>query len=66
MPEGSDPQIFIGSENVIAEIQSCSLIVSRFRAGKRAGFLGILGPIRMDYAHNIVAVESAHRFLSNA
>lgn len=64
--DGIEPQIFIGSENVITEIQSCSLIVSKFSAGKRPGFLGILGPIRMDYARNIVAIEAAHSFLASA
>ncbi len=64
--ENAEPRIFIGSENVIPEIQSCSLIVSKFRAAGRPGFLGVLGPIRMDYAQNIVSLEAAHDFLSTA
>ncbi len=62
--DNGEPRIFIGSENVIPEIQSCSLIISKFRAADRPGFLGVLGPIRMDYAHNIVAIEAAARFLT--
>lgn len=58
-------QVFIGSENVIPEIQSCSLIVTRFPAEQRPCFLGILGPMRMDYARNILAVEAAYQFLTS-
>lgn len=58
-------KIFIGNENVIPEIQSCSLVVTKFDMGKRAGFLGILGPMRMDYSKNIVALEVAREFLES-
>lgn len=63
IPLTEEPKIFIGSDNVIPEIQSCSLIVSKFIAGDRHGFMGILGPMRMDYARNIVVVEAAWRYL---
>jgi heat-inducible transcriptional repressor len=58
-----EPQIFIGSENVIPEIQSCSLIVSRFRIRRSEGYIGVLGPMRIDYARNIAALETAQQFL---
>ena len=35
-----EPRIFIGSENAIPEIQSCSLIVSAFSIGKNENTLG--------------------------
>lgn len=57
------PKIFIGSENVISEIQSCSLIVSRFFVRGSCGHIGILGPMRINYAHNIAAIETAQEFL---
>jgi len=55
------PKIFLGSENIFPEIQSCGLIVVRVGDG----FLGILGPMRMDYATNIAALESAKTFLES-
>ncbi|QQS58810.1 hypothetical protein IPN35_04365 [Candidatus Peregrinibacteria bacterium] len=58
-----EPRIFIGSENAIPEIQSCSLIVSMFFIGKKREYIGILGPMRMNYIRNIAAVESATEFL---
>jgi transcriptional regulator of heat shock response len=61
---GEEPKVFIGSENIIPEIQSCSLISTRFHVGKKEGFLGILGPMRIDYAKSIVAVEIAKEFLN--
>lgn len=60
-----EPRIFIGSENAIPEIQSCSLIVSAFSIGKKREYIGILGPMRMDYTRNIAAVESATDFLQH-
>ncbi len=59
---GEDPKIFLGSENVLPEIQSCALIVVR----TQGGFLGILGPMRMNYARNIAALEAAKNFLEHA
>ena len=56
---GEEPKIFLGSENVLPEIQSCALIAVR----SQKGFLGILGPMRMNYARNIAALEAAKHFL---
>lgn len=60
---GEEPKIFIGKENIIPEISSCSLIVSKFPFQGTEEFLGILGPMRMDYGRNIVAIEQARDFL---
>jgi len=60
-----EAQIFIGNENVLPEIQSCSLIVSRFSLKKSEGFVGILGPMRMEYGKNIAAVEVVRDFLED-
>jgi transcriptional regulator of heat shock response len=54
-----DVEIFIGKENIIDEIQSCSLLVSRFHALETDGFFGIIGPMRMDYAKNLLSIQAA-------
>ena len=58
-------KIFIGNENIIPEIQSCTLIVCKFKLEKIPIFLGILGPMRMDFGRNIVAVEIARDFIQS-
>ena len=51
-------KIFIGEENIIKEIRSCSLIAIKFHlASGKEGIMGILGPKRMNYAYNIGALE---------
>ena len=62
LPIEKQPKVFIGQENIIPEIQSCSLIVAR--PGKEKHFVGILGPMRMDYARNIAALEAACEFFT--
>jgi transcriptional regulator of heat shock response len=56
-------QIFIGKENILPEIQSCTLIVSAFKVLGFSGAIGILGPQRMNFARNILALEEALEFL---
>jgi heat-inducible transcriptional repressor len=49
--------IIIGAENSLAPMQECSVITSLYYIGGRpAGFLGVIGPTRMDYAHASAAV----------
>lgn len=48
----------IGSETERSELQSSSLLVSRYEiAGQDAGALALLGPIRMDYARLTAVLE---------
>ena len=58
--------ITIGSENVINEIQSCSLVTSRYKAGKVSGTIGIIGPTRMPYAKLVSIIEYTARSLTDA
>lgn len=58
-----EPQIFIGQENILAQIQSCSIIVARYAIGDFEGFLGLLGPIRMDYAFNVALLKEIKKLL---
>lgn len=56
---------FIGEENILPQIQSCSIIVCRYKKHGFEGYLGILGPKRMNYAYNIVLVEEIKKLLEN-
>ncbi len=48
---------FIGEENIIPKILSCSIIVCKYERDGFTGYLGILGPKRMNYAYNMALVE---------
>lgn len=48
---------YIGEENVLEQIQSCAIIVTKYSLRGEEGAIGILGPMRMDYAYNTVSLE---------
>ncbi|MDD5074859.1 MAG: hypothetical protein PHO54_03185 [Candidatus Peribacteraceae bacterium] len=52
-----DVRYYIGDEHLLPQIQSCSMLVTRYQVRGEAGIIGILGPMRMDYAYNTVALE---------
>lgn len=56
---------FIGEENILQQIQSCSIIVTRYEQDGFMGYLGILGPKRMNYAYNIVLLEEIKKLFDN-
>ena len=62
---GDKPAFYIGEENLIPEIQSCSLIVQRYHYKGFAGVMGILGSTRMNYAYNMAALKSAIDLLND-
>ncbi len=48
----------IGSENMLEEVQECSLIMATYCLGKEVvGTIGVLGPIRMEYSRTIAVLE---------
>ena len=51
-------KIFIGEENLIEEMTSCSVIVHKFTHDDIQGYIGILGPMRMRYAFNKALIEN--------
>lgn len=56
----------IGQEMSCREIQDCSLVMAAYEVGgQRAGSLGVLGPIRMDYAKVISVVDYLTKNLSD-
>jgi len=48
---------YIGDEHILGHIQSCSMMVMQYRVRDFKGVIGILGPMRMDYAYNTVALD---------
>ncbi len=51
-------QYFIGQTDLCEQFQSCSMLVTKYqlRDGE-TGAIGILGPTRMDYGYNTVALD---------
>lgn len=56
-------QVFIGAENAIEQIQSCSIIVTQYTIDNFTGFFGVLGPTRMNYPYNMVVVEEIKKLI---
>lgn len=48
---------FIGKENIIEQIRSCSLMVTKYEKDDYQGYMGILGPTRMNYPFNRVIIQ---------
>jgi transcriptional regulator of heat shock response len=57
-------QIFIGKENLLEQIQSCSLIISKYNTAEYSGFIGVMGPTRMNYAYNSIILEEVSKLLN--
>jgi transcriptional regulator of heat shock response len=47
---------YIGEDHLLPQIQSCAMMITRY--GEQ-GVVGILGPMRMDYPYNHVALDMA-------
>jgi len=54
---------YIGEEHVLPQIQSCSVIVTEYAVRDQKGVIGILGPMRMDYEFNTVALDMLAKLL---
>jgi len=48
---------YIGEDHILPQIQSCSIMVTAYSVRGQRGAVGILGPLRMDYAYNTVALD---------
>lgn len=54
----------IGSENQLAELRECSIVLAPYEVdGQAAGVVGVLGPTRMDYRHALSAVAAVSQQL---
>ncbi len=52
-------KFYIGKENIIPEIQSCTLLVTRIKYLGHNSIVGILAPTRCKYAFNKAVLEQA-------
>lgn len=50
---------YIGDDHILPQIQSCSIMVTEYQVRDHKGAIGILGPMRMDYAYNTAALDMA-------
>ena len=58
-------QIFIGSENELQDMESCSLITSTYsKENHTLRALGVIGPTRMDYEKIIPIVDYTAQMVS--
>ncbi len=63
----TEPSVYlrIGSENLAPEMQSLSLVAANYGLARRnLGAVSVIGPMRMDYPHAIIAVRQAAGELS--
>jgi heat-inducible transcriptional repressor len=59
-------KVYIGREIGCPEIDTCSLVISTYRKGKKHdGRLAVLGPRRMNYEHIIPALEFISQILGD-
>ncbi|MBN2087787.1 hypothetical protein JW758_05550 [Candidatus Peregrinibacteria bacterium] len=56
--------IYIGEENILPEIQSCSILAIPYQLNGFKGVIGLLGSTRMDYAYNLAAIRTSLQLLS--
>lgn len=53
-----DIVIRIGKENVLKEVQECSLVMATYYLGREImGTIAVLGPTRMDYAKTVAVLQ---------
>jgi heat-inducible transcriptional repressor len=65
-------QIFIGSENELFGMTGCSVVIAPYEAGQQegsgrakiVGAIGVIGPMRMNYARIIPMVDYTARVVS--
>lgn len=56
--DAPDFKILIGKENAFMELSGSSIVATPYRiAGQRAGSVGLIGPVRLDYARIIPHLE---------
>jgi heat-inducible transcriptional repressor len=64
--DGEGVRIFIGSENKLFSLSGSSVVVAPYRDNKQRviGALGIIGPMRMNYAHIVPMVDFTAKVVS--
>jgi heat-inducible transcriptional repressor len=65
-PSGGDVHVLIGGEGTWEDLSDCSVVLARYGVpGGATGAIGVLGPIRMPYAHTISTVRFIADLLSD-
>jgi len=58
--------VAIGSEHRLEPLRGCSLVFGRYGTGTAfVGYVGVVGPTRMDYARTIGAVRYVGSLMSD-
>jgi transcriptional regulator of heat shock response len=57
-----DIEVFIGDKNPVS--RHCAMIVAEYDQDGRQSVFGILGPMRMDYNHNINILQALEQFMN--
>lgn len=60
--KGNGPEVLIGQESPFAE--ECAALVINCRIGRNEAVLGILGPLRMDYRHNLALLSQVQAIIN--
>lgn len=56
--KSGEVSVFIGDENPVPELKNNSVILSSYKVGKdMTGIIGVVGPMRMDYAKAVTGVD---------
>lgn len=56
-------RIYVGEENILEQIRSCSLMVTTYDIEGYKGYFGILGPTRMKYPFNRAIIEEVKKLI---
>jgi heat-inducible transcriptional repressor len=60
-------EITIGSENQIQRVKECSIVTASYKMDDQTvGWLSVIGPTRMDYAHVINVLDQMSRLVNQA
>ena len=64
IPE-QDLVVLIGQENILEDMQKCSVVVATYFIGESAiGRIGVIGPTRMEYPRVLSSVNTMSRLIS--
>lgn len=58
---GSQTEVLLGEDNPFSEF--CGTVISRYNIGSQKGIIGLIGPIRMDYAKNLSLINFTKELL---
>ncbi len=66
VPEWGDVRVRIGRENSAPAMQNCTLITATYRSGNATGSLGVVTPMRIEYARMMALVHLVARLVERS